>query len=243
MAQAALRRNVCSSINSEHQQDDDNHRGHRQATMTNDSSRQWSCRPGRHQDGGRRPYPPSESSWNWKSRRPQRISQKAHLCLFSVFLFLSPSTFFGLPLFPFLFLCLSLALVFFFLSSLSFFFAFFGSFFFSLSNFSFFFALFSEIKNCMLFFSSIFSLFLWFPVLFFSFKSLFHFFAFFSWYSVMFFVEHQCFGFKKHKLRNTNFWSKGELQQNGFFLITCVLKNVKSYRFCLPLFWPNFGWC
>ena len=40
---------------------------------------------------------------------------------------------------------------------------------------------------------------------------------------------------KKHKLKNTNFWSKGGLQQNDFFM-TCVLQNVKSYRFC-----PFFG--
>ena len=50
----------------------------------------------------------------------------------------------------------------------------------------------------------------------FSFKSLFRIFVV-SWYSVMFFVQHQCFWLKKHKLKNTNFWSKGELQQNGFF--------------------------
>ena len=41
-------------------------------------------------------------------------------------------------------------------------------------------------------------------------------------------------GFKKHKLKNTNFWSKGGLQQN-FILWTCVLQNVKSYRFGEPL--------
>ena len=38
-------------------------------------------------------------------------------------------------------------------------------------------------------------------------------------------------GFKTNNLKKTNFWSKGELQQTGFFLIACVLKNVKSYRF------------
>ena len=50
--------------------------------------------------------------------------EKGIFCLFSMFLFLSPLTFFGLPLFLFLFLCLSF--VFFFLPSfLSFFFVFF----------------------------------------------------------------------------------------------------------------------
>ena len=37
-------------------------------------------------------------------------------------------------------------------------------------------------------------------------------------------------GFKIPKLKNTNFWSKRGLQQNGF-LSTCALQNVKSYRF------------
>ena len=46
------------------------------------------------------------------------------------------------------------------------------------------------------------------------------------------------FGFKKPKFKNTNFWSKGGLQHNGFFLSTCVLQNVKSYRF----FWGAFFW-
>ena len=50
--------------------------------------------------------------------------EKGIFCLFSMFLFLSPLTFFGLPLFLFPFLCLSVAL-FFLPSFLSFFFAFF----------------------------------------------------------------------------------------------------------------------
>ena len=50
--------------------------------------------------------------------------RKGIFCLFLVFLFLSPFAFFGLPLFQFLFLCLSVVL-FFLPSFLSFFFAFF----------------------------------------------------------------------------------------------------------------------
>ena len=47
---------------------------------------------------------------------------------------------------------------------------------------------------------------------------------------------------KKPKLKNTNFWSKGELQQNGF-LWPCVLQSLKSYRFLGGHFLTNFGWC
>ena len=43
---------------------------------------------------------------------------------------------------------------------------------------------------------------------------------------------------KKCKLKTTNFWSRGGLQHNGF-LITCVLQNVKSYRF----FWGGGFFC
>ena len=97
--------------------------------------------------------------------------KKGHFCLFSVFLFLSASTFFGLPLVQFLFFCLSLSLSLsllfcsFFLPFLSFFFLLsFGSFFFSLSHFSFFFAFLfwkeqHEMFKLQFIFSSIFSLF------------------------------------------------------------------------------------
>ena len=88
--------------------------------------------------------------------------RKGFFCLFSLFLFLSPLTFFGLPLFLFLCLCLSLSLVF--LSSfLSFFFAFFL--FLVFVSFSFFFLLcfwFHEKNNMntfeLQFFPQIFSL-------------------------------------------------------------------------------------
>ena len=72
----------------------------------------------------------------------------------------------------------------------------------------------------------------------FSFKSLFLIFVFLVFSYV--FCSTSMFWFQKHKLKNTNVWSKGELQQNRVFLITCVLQNVKSYRFFAP-FLAIFG--
>ena len=173
-----------------------------------------------------------------RQKNPVFPHRKGHFCLFSMFLFLSPLTFFGLPLFLFLFLCLSLSLVF--LSSfLSFFLLSFCFLFLSLFHFSFFFAFVSwkeQHENFQLQFIfswNIFSFF-WFPVLLFL-SNPFSYLCFFLILSYVF-VQHQCFWFQKTKLKNTNFWSKGELQQNGFFLWTCVLENVKSYRFFLPIF-------
>ena len=48
------------------------------------------------------------------------------------------------------------------------------------------------------------------------------------------FVEHQCFWFQKTQVENTNFWSKGELQQNGFFNNQCFERCEKLSFF--PLF-------
>ena len=45
------------------------------------------------------------------------------------------------------------------------------------------------------------------------------------------------FDFQTNNLKSTNFWSKGGLQQNGV-LWSCVLQNIKSYRF---LGGPFFG--
>ena len=56
----------------------------------------------------------------------------------------------------------------------------------------------------------------------------------------MFLFKVKVFGFKTNNLKNRNFWSKGGLQQNGF-LSTCVLQNVKSYRFFVCLFWTKLG--
>ena len=56
----------------------------------------------------------------------------------------------------------------------------------------------------------------------------------FSWYSVMFFVQHQCFWFQKTQVEKHQFWVKRGVATKRFFLITCVLQNVKSYRFFAP---------
>ena len=171
--------------------------------------------------------------------------RKGHFCLFSMFLFLSPLTFFGLPPFLFLFLCLSLSLVF--LSSfLSFFLLSFCFLFLSLFQFSFFFAFVSwkeqhEYFQLQFLFSwNIFSFF-WFPVLLFLsnpvFLSL-----LFPDFKLCFLFNINVFRFKKTKLRNTNFWSKGELQQNGFFYEPVFWKMWKVIAFFCP-FLPNFGWC
>ena len=143
-------------------------------------------------------------------------------------------------------LSLSLFLFFsFFLPCLSFFLAFFCFLFFSLSFvfclLCFCFMKTNNIKrlNCKAFFHQS-CVFFWFPVLF-SLSNPFFLSLFFSWYSVMFFVQHQCFWFQKTPVEKHQFLVKRGVATKRFFLITCVLQNVKSYRFFLPLFWPNFG--
>ena len=173
--------------------------------------------------------------------------KKAFSVYFLCFLFLSPSTFFDLPLFLFLFLCLSLALVClssflsFFIPSclsclLSFCFLFLSLFIFISSL-----LLFSGQNNMKILNYDLFlhRSFLFFMVscLVFPFKSLFLIFVFLilsyvfcsTW---MFLVSRQT------TLKTHFFWWKGVLQQNGFFLSTCVLQNVKSYRFFCPFFCP-----
>ena len=45
------------------------------------------------------------------------------------------------------------------------------------------------------------------------------------------------FGFKTSNLKKTQFFGeKGGCNKTVFFLSTCVLQNVKSYRFFAPLF-------
>ena len=98
-------------------------------------------------------------------KKPCFPPEKGIYCLFSVFLFLSPLAFLGLPLFLFLFPCLSLFFFSFFLPSCLCFLLFFGSLFLSLSLF-FFLLCFSFMKgttskySIASFFSEIFSLFL-----------------------------------------------------------------------------------
>ena len=71
-----------------------------------------------------------------------------------------------------------------------------------------------------------------FPLVF-SFKSPLLIFVFFLILS--FFVQHQYFLLRNASSKNTNFWSRGGLQHNGF-LLTCVLQHVKSYRSFLRYF-------
>ena len=58
------------------------------------------------------------------------------------------------------------------------------------------------------------------------------------------FVQHHCFWFhKKNKLKNTNFWSKGGLQQNVFFMNLCFAKCEKLSFFgghFFGKFWLKF---
>ena len=174
-------------------------------------------------------------------KKPVFPLEKGIFCLFSMFLFLSPWTFFGLPpFFLFLFLCLSLSLSFYCLFFLLVFllcFIFvscFCLFFISLSSL----LLFHEknnmnIFNCNFFFSwNIFSFFLVSCLAFlfqipFSYLLLFPDFKFFLF-------NINVFSFKKNKLISTKKQTK-KLQQNGFFMNLCFAKCEKL-SFFLPLF-------
>ena len=139
-------------------------------------------------------------------------------------------------------LSLSLSLVLLFLSSfLSFFFLLsFGSLFFLF--FSVFFAFLHEkqqhqkISIAKLFFIN--------PVSFlvscfvFSFRSLFLSLCVFSGIQLCFLFNINVFGFKKTQVEKHQFLVKRGVATKRFFFITCVLQNVKSYRFC---FCPFLG--
>ena len=174
-------------------------------------------------------------------KKPFFPPKKGIFCLFLVFLFLSPFAFFGLPLFQFLFLCLSVVL-FLLPSFFSFFLLSFCFLFLSLA-FLFFLLCFGFRKrttskySIAMFFPEIF-LFLLVSCLVICLKSLFLIFAF-SRFSVMFFVQHQCFSFKKQNWKAQIFGQKGGCNKTGF-LWTCVLQNVKSYRFFFAPFLPKF---
>ena len=57
---------------------------------------------------------------------------------------------------------------------------------------------------------------------------------------MMCFVQHQCLRLKKDKLKHTNFWSRGGLQQNGSSNNLCFAKCAKLSFFGAH-FWANFG--
>ena len=167
--------------------------------------------------------------------------KKGIFCLFlSVSLSFSIA-FFGLPLFHFFFLCLSLFLSFL-PSFLSFFLLSFGFLFLSLSLFWFLLCFCfmkgttSKYSITKFLFINPFS-FLLVSSLLFSFKSPFLFFAFFLILSCVF-VLHQCFSLKMQVQKTPILGQEGGCNIT-FFLSTCVLQNVKSYRF-LGIFWPIF---
>ena len=100
-----------------------------------------------------------------------------------------------------------------------------------------------KILNCNFFCSSICSLFLV-SCLVFSLKSLFLIFVFFLILSYVFCSTSLFLVSKKTKLKNTNFWSKGGLQHNGFFFYEPVFcKMWKVIVFWGAFFGRNFWLC
>ena len=95
-----------------------------------------------------------------------------------------------------------------------------------------------KILNCNFVFSSIFSLFLV-SCLVFSLKSLFLIFVFFSDFELCFLFNIIVFGFKT-QVEKHNFSKKWVCNITVFFLSTCVLQNVKSYRFWGGIFFCKF---
>ena len=162
-----------------------------------------------------------------------------------MFPFLSPLTFFGLPLFHFLFLCLSVLLLSFFLPSCLSFLAFFFFLVFVSFFCSFFCAFVSwkeqheNIKMEFLLFIKMFS-FLGFLSCF-LFEISFPYLCFFPDFELCFLFNIIVFGFKKPKLKNTNFGSKGGLQHNGFFYEPVFCKMWKVIVFGGGFFWQFFG--
>ena len=53
-------------------------------------------------------------------------------------------------------------------------------------------------------------------------------------YMLCFLFNTNSFKFQKGKSKNTHFWSRWGLQHNGVLLQTCVLQNMKRYRFLGP---------
>ena len=168
--------------------------------------------------------------------------EKGIFCLFSVFLFLSPLACFGLPLFVFLFVCLSLFFFSFFLPSCLSFLLSFGSLFLSLSFFFFLLCFFFHERNNIKIFNCKFFLhqyFLFFGFLSFFLSSSFFLSLLFPDFELCFLFNIKVLGFKTDNLKKQTFLVKREVATKRFFLPTCVLQNVKSYRYFLAI----FGWC
>ena len=180
--------------------------------------------------------------WLFNTEKNLVFPQKrAFFCLFSVFLFLSPLALLGLPLFLFLFLCLSCFFFSFFLPSclcccfllVPCFCPFFVS-------FSFFFAFLSwkeQHENIKL---QVFCLksFLFLSYLPFFLSSSFFLSLLFPDFKLCFLFNIKVFGFKTKNLKkNKNVWSKGGLQQNGFFFINLCFGKCQKLSFFWPCFW------
>ena len=172
--------------------------------------------------------------------------EKGIFCLFSVFLFLSPLALSDLPLFLFLFPCLSLFFFSFFIPSCLCFLLSFGSLFGSLSLF-FFLLWFSFMKEttskysiASFFFISIFSFFSFLP---FFVSSSFFLSLLFPDFKLCFLFNIKVFDFQTNNLQKNIFWSKGGLQQNGFFYQPVFWKMSKVIVFLghfLGNFWSMF---
>ena len=175
--------------------------------------------------------------------------EKGIICLFLGVSLCFSLAFFGLPLFQLFFLCLSLSLslvlffLFFLLVSL---FCFLLISCFSLFlSLSFFFAFVHEknnikILNCNFLFHQSF-LFFWFPVLFFLSNLFFLSLRFSPDFKLCFLFSMNVFGCKQTTLKTQMFGQEGGCNKT-FFFSTCVLQNVKSYRFFGgALFGANFG--
>ena len=165
--------------------------------------------------------------------------EKGIFCLFLSVSLCFPLAVFGLPVFQFLFLCLSLVL--FFLSSfLSLIFVFFCSLSFSL--------FFPFLSSLLLFHErttskySIATFFFWYIFFFFGFLSCFLFeipFSYICFLLILSYVFCSTSMFlvkKKNQIEKHKFLVKRWVATKLFFLWTCVLQNVKSYRFFLPIF-------
>ena len=183
--------------------------------------------------------------WLFNTKNTLFSPRKGYFCLFSVFLFLSPLAFFGLPLFVFLFHCLSFFFFSFFLPSCLCFLLSFGSLFLSLSLF-FFLLCFSFMKGttsknsiASFFFINIFS---FFGFLSFFLSSSFFLSLLFPHFKLCFLFNIKVFDFKTDNLKKKKqtFLVKRGVATKQFFLSTSVLQNVKSYGFLFALFWGQF---
>ena len=178
-------------------------------------------------------------------KKPCFPPKQGIFCLFSVFLFLSPLSPFGPPSFSVsLYLSLFFLLLFFLSFLLVFVFAFlwflvFVPFLFlSLSSLLFFHERNNiKILNCK-FFPEIISLFL-FSVFFFL-SSSFFLSLLFPHFKLCFLFNIKVFGFKTENLKKNIFWSKGGLQQNGFFFINLCFAKCQKLSFFFGHFFGNF---